>query len=130
MRNGPCGHWQGKDFDFSPIHRSPGESESWISRGFPGHGRGSDEFRSDKDGCPSKPAGHGGFLHGSVAAGGDGGEGEAVVEPIHGIVEALEGRLAEVSTMASPMVENTHSVAATYRSCSPTKVAGMNRGHR
>ena len=52
------------------------------------------------------------FCTGSVAAGGDGGGGEAVVEPIHGIVEALEGRLAEVSTMASPMVENTHSAAA------------------
>jgi hypothetical protein len=36
------------------------------------------------------------FCTGSIAAGGDGGEGEAMVEPVHGVVEVLEGRLAEV----------------------------------
>ena len=52
------------------------------------------------------------FCTGSVAVGGDGGEGEAMVEPVHRVVEVLEGRLAEFFMMASPMVENTNDAAS------------------
>jgi hypothetical protein len=52
------------------------------------------------------------FCTGSVAAGGDGGEGEAVVELVHGVMEVLEGRLAQVFATASPMLVDAHDAAA------------------
>jgi hypothetical protein len=52
------------------------------------------------------------FCTGSIVAGGDGGEGEAMVEPVHGVVEVLEGRLPEVFAMASPRVVNADGAAA------------------
>ena len=51
------------------------------------------------------------FCTGSLGAGGEGGEGEAMIEAVHGAVVVFEGELAEVSAAASPGVVVAHEAA-------------------